>query len=30
MPRGSDPIITKATDDWMKQAVLDSTPVDFG
>ena len=30
MPRGSDPIITKATDDWMKPAVLDSTPVDFG
>jgi len=30
MPRGSDPIITKAADDWMKQAVLDSTPVDFG
>jgi len=30
MPRGSDPIITKATDDWMKQVVLDNTPVDFG
>ena len=30
MPRGSDPIITKATDEWMKQAVLDGTPVDFG
>ncbi len=30
MPGGSDPIITKATDDWMKQAVLDSTPADFG
>ena len=30
MPRGSDPIITKATDDWMKQVVLDSTPADFG
>ena len=30
MPCGSDPIITKATDDWMKQAVLDSTPADFG
>ena len=29
MPSGSDPIITKATDDWMKQAVLDSTPADF-
>ena len=29
MPCGSDPIITKATDDWMKQAVLDSTPADF-
>ena len=26
MPRGSDPIITKAADDWMKQAVLDSNP----
>ena len=31
MPGGlPDPIITKATDDWMKQAVLESTPADFG
>jgi transposase len=30
MPRGSDPIITQTTDDWMKQTVLDSTPADFG
>lgn len=30
MPRGSDPIITKATDAWMKQVVLDNTPADFG
>ena len=30
MPRGSAPVITQAIEDWMKQAVLDNTPVDFG
>src|SRR5512136_2063284 len=30
MPRGTDPIITKATDDWMKQAVLNSTRIQPG
>ena len=30
MPRGSDPVITQAIEDWMKQAVLNSTPADFG
>ena len=30
MPQGSNPVITEAADDWMKQAVLNKTPVDFG
>jgi transposase len=29
MPRGSDPVITQAIEDWMKQVILNSTPVDF-
>ena len=29
MPQGSEPIITQAIEDWIKQAVLNSTPVDF-
>lgn len=30
MPRGAAPIITQAIEDWMKQAILNNTPVDFG
>lgn len=30
MPRGSEHVITQAIEDWMKQVVLDKTPVDFG
>jgi transposase len=30
MPRGTDPIITQAIEDWMKLAILNSTPFDFG
>lgn len=30
MPPGAAPVITAAIEDWMKQAVLNSTPVEFG
>jgi transposase len=30
MPPGAEPLITRETDEWMKQTVLNSTPVEFG
>lgn len=30
MPPGAEPLITKETDEWMKQTVLTCTPVEFG
>jgi transposase len=30
MPPGAEPLVTGEMDEWMKQTVLDKTPVDFG
>jgi hypothetical protein len=30
MPPGASPLITEEMDEWLKQTVLNRTPVDFG